>query len=240
MAISHSLSRRCAPTLPACARSCALTASICASSSSSAALLDLRDCVRSGAEHLLLPLELLQEVGLEIGARRDVGDLEQREQRRVMIGRRVLRGEVADAREQILEAHQRADALVQRMLVADHGDVDRLNRIAPFCGERVPVQAPSPAGAPRSPVEGVAAAPPAARCAASGPPLSMTSSARASRAGARQLRGHDRAHLGSASRPLRAMTRRTCSSSGQSTTSTRSTRASEPPRSSSSGTTSRP
>ena len=38
-------------------------------------------------QHLLLPLELLQEVGLEVGARRDVGDLEQRQQRGVMLGR---------------------------------------------------------------------------------------------------------------------------------------------------------
>ena len=77
--------------------------------------------MRSGDEQLLLPLELLQDVGLEVGARRDVGDLEQREQRRVMVGRAALRGEVLRAREQILEPHQRADALVQRMLVADHG-----------------------------------------------------------------------------------------------------------------------
>jgi hypothetical protein len=40
--------------------------------------------LRTGAQRrrrLLLPLELLQQVRLEIGARRDVGDLEQRQQR---------------------------------------------------------------------------------------------------------------------------------------------------------------
>ena len=35
-------------------------------------------------EQLLLPLELLQEIGLEIGARGDVGDLEQHGERGVM------------------------------------------------------------------------------------------------------------------------------------------------------------
>ena len=72
-------------------------------------------------EHGLLPLELLHEVGLQVGARRDVGDLEQRQERGVMIGRGFLRGEEARAREEILEAHQRADALVQRVLVPYHG-----------------------------------------------------------------------------------------------------------------------
>ena len=42
-----------------------------------------------------------------------------------MIGRGVLGREVVDAREQVLEPHQRADALVQRMLVADHGRSSR-------------------------------------------------------------------------------------------------------------------
>ena len=46
------------------------------------------------------------------------------------------------------------------------------------------------------------------------------------------------ARTSSSGSPLRCRTRRTCSSSGQSTTSTRATRARSPPRSSSSGTTS--
>ncbi len=66
----------------------------------------------------------------EIGARRDVGDLEQRQQRRVVrLGCR-LAGEKQRARIQALEPHQRADALVQRMLVADHA-CDRARR----CGD---------------------------------------------------------------------------------------------------------
>ena len=72
-------------------------------------------------EQLLLPLELLQEVGLEIGARGDVGDFEQHRERGVMIGSIGLRGEKLRAMIEILEPHQRADALVQRVLVADHG-----------------------------------------------------------------------------------------------------------------------
>ena len=46
-----------------------------------------RGIVAQRREQLLLPLELLQEVGLEIGARGDVGDLEQRGERRVMLRR---------------------------------------------------------------------------------------------------------------------------------------------------------
>ena len=96
-------------------------------------LLDLR-ILPQRPQHLLLPLELLQEIGLEIGARGDVGDLEQREQRRMMILRGILRGEVAGAREQVLEPHQRAHSLVQRMFVADHRHWSY--DCAPLSGER--------------------------------------------------------------------------------------------------------
>ena len=68
---------------------------------------------------LLLALEFLQ-VGLEIGAARDLHDLEQREQRDVMVVRLGARDEVARALEQVLEAQERADALVERVLVRDH------------------------------------------------------------------------------------------------------------------------
>ena len=44
-----------------------------------------RRIVAQRDEQLLLPLELLQDVGLQVGARRDVGDLEQRKQCRVVI-----------------------------------------------------------------------------------------------------------------------------------------------------------
>ena len=83
------------------------------------ALLDLR-VLPQRSQHLLLPLELLQQIGLQVGARRDVGDLEQREQCRMMILRGILRREVAGAREQVLEPHQRAYPFVERMFVADH------------------------------------------------------------------------------------------------------------------------
>jgi hypothetical protein len=76
-------------------------------------------------QQLPLPLELLQDVGLEIGARRDVGDLEQREQRGVVRLGCGLAGEKQRASIQALEPHQRADALVQRVLVADHGAIAR-------------------------------------------------------------------------------------------------------------------
>src|SRR5690349_7936587 len=72
------------------------------------------------AEQLFLALELLQHVSLQIGARRDVGNIEQRQQCSVMIRGGVLRREEARTGKQILEPHQRAYALVQRMLVANH------------------------------------------------------------------------------------------------------------------------
>ncbi len=61
-------------------------------------LVDLR-VLAQRRQHLLLPLELLQEVGLQVRARGDVRDLEQREQRAVVVLRRVLRREVAGPRE---------------------------------------------------------------------------------------------------------------------------------------------
>ena len=71
-------------------------------------------------QQLLLPLEFLQQLGLEVGARGDVRDLEQRDQRGLVLARLVAGGERGDARIEVLEPHERADALVQRMLVADH------------------------------------------------------------------------------------------------------------------------
>ena len=100
------------------------------------ALVDLR-VLAQRPQHLLLPLELLQQVGLQVRARGDVGDLEQREQRGVVILRRVLRREVAGAREQVLEPHQRAYPFVERMFVADHLGAFRCCAVcAPFSGER--------------------------------------------------------------------------------------------------------
>ena len=80
------------------------------------------DCgvVAQRSEDLLLPLELLQDVGLEIGARGDVGDLEQRQQRRVVVLLAAAGREILDPSIDVLEPHHRAYALVQRMFVADH------------------------------------------------------------------------------------------------------------------------
>ena len=96
-----------------------MTSSISASSASSVVALDRR-IVAQRREQLPLALEFLQDVGLEVRARGDVGDLEQREQRGVMVGGRLCGREEQRARVQILQAHQRADALVQRMFVTDH------------------------------------------------------------------------------------------------------------------------
>ena len=66
-------------------------------------------------------LELLEQVGLEVGARADVHDLEDRRQRVVVVDRRVALDQLAEAVEQMLEAQHRADALVERVLVDDQG-----------------------------------------------------------------------------------------------------------------------
>ena len=66
---------------------------------------------------MLLALELLQQVGLEIGASGDLQDLEQRQQRYMVIERVGARDEMARALEQILQAQQGPDALVERILV---------------------------------------------------------------------------------------------------------------------------
>ena len=71
-------------------------------------------------KQLALPFQLLQDVGLEVGARGDVHDLEQREKSRMVIGGRSLAGEEQGAAVQILQPHQRADALIERVLIPDH------------------------------------------------------------------------------------------------------------------------
>ena len=80
---------------------------------------DLR-VVAEGQQHLLLPLEFLQQVRLQVRAARHLQDLEQREQRDVVVERIGARDEVARALEQVLQAQQRADALVERVFVGDH------------------------------------------------------------------------------------------------------------------------
>ncbi len=69
---------------------------------------------------LLLALELLEQVRLEVGAAGDFHDLEEREERRVMLGRLRPIEEETRALEQVLEPEHRADALDERVLVSDH------------------------------------------------------------------------------------------------------------------------
>jgi hypothetical protein len=71
-------------------------------------------------QHLLLTLQLLQQVGFQIGAARHLEDLEQREQRHMVVMLVGARDEMARALEQVFEAQQRADALVERIFVGDH------------------------------------------------------------------------------------------------------------------------
>ena len=70
-------------------------------------------------QHLLLALQFLQQVGFEVRTPGDLEDLEQRQQRDVMVERVCARDEMARALEQILQAQQRPDALVERVLIRD-------------------------------------------------------------------------------------------------------------------------
>ena len=79
-------------------------------------------------QHLLLALEFLQQVGLEVGAPGDFQDLEQRQQRDVMIERIGARDEMTRTLEQILQAQQGPDALVKRVLIRDDGQTDPRRR----------------------------------------------------------------------------------------------------------------
>ena len=124
----------------------------------------------------------------------------------MVLGRFGLRGEELRALIEVLEPHQRADALVQRVLVADHGEratrsVTSMRYSASSrgakeracrCAHVHVVRAAAASGigdrAPRL----------AARSQRAAPALSRTSSARASRSARGELRRHDRAHFGSA------------------------------------------
>ena len=130
-------------------------------------LFDLR-IVLERRQHLLLTLEFLQDVGLQVRARRDVGDFEQRQQRGMMIGRRILRSEVGRAREQVFKPHQCADPFVQRVFVADHlGILRRGFQLtilrAVRCGFKQ-LSGCSPAGVPRVRGTSHRVAPPAVQC----------------------------------------------------------------------------
>jgi hypothetical protein len=64
-----------------------------------------------------VPFELFQDVGLEVGPRGDVHDLEHRCERVVMVDRIVALDEPGHAVEQVLQAKHRADAFVERIFV---------------------------------------------------------------------------------------------------------------------------
>jgi hypothetical protein len=117
--ISHSFSRRYWPILPVIGEQ------------RRGGLLDVAQHVRERIrgdvgvvakrqQHLLLALELLQQVGLQVGAPRHFEDLEDGQQRDVVIERVGAGNEMARALEQVLQAQQRPDAFIERILVADH------------------------------------------------------------------------------------------------------------------------
>jgi hypothetical protein len=72
-------------------------------------------------QDLLLPLQLLQQVRLEIGAACNLENLEQRQQRDVMVVLIRQADEMTRALEQVFKAQERADTLVEGVLVGDHG-----------------------------------------------------------------------------------------------------------------------
>jgi hypothetical protein len=73
--------------------------------------------VAEGQQDLALALEFLHQVELEVGAAGDIEDLEQRHQRDVVLLRVVRSDEVAGLVEQVLQAQQSANALVERIFV---------------------------------------------------------------------------------------------------------------------------
>ena len=79
-----------------------------------------RGVVLEWCKQLSLPFQLLQDVGLQIGASGDIDDLEQREKSRMVIGGRSLAGEEQRPAVEILQPHQRADAFIERVLIPDH------------------------------------------------------------------------------------------------------------------------
>ena len=76
-------------------------------------------------ERLTLPLEFLHQIGLQIRAARDFGDFEQRRQCDVMFPGVFLSQKEREALEQIFEAQQRPDSLVEGILVKDQAGSPR-------------------------------------------------------------------------------------------------------------------
>ena len=75
------------------------------------------------SEHGLLTVEFLQQIGLEVGACRHLGQLEQRQERGMMgVPQRRRRIDV-ETLEQVFQPQQGADALGERVFVIDHATV---------------------------------------------------------------------------------------------------------------------
>ena len=232
MLISHSLLASAAPALPASWLRRAKAPSILPITLVERAFGDRRVAAKAD-ELLAVLLELLEQVGLEVGARADVHDLEDRRQRVVVVDRRVALDQLAEAVEQVLEPQHRADALVERIFVEDQGGGDgkraearrppgnAVARIVPQRSGAAPIrfQARRSTVPPRA-VDLVRERDEAM------PSLWMTASAAARRAARGSPAGRSpTAHRRAPVQPERATTRSSCVASAQSTTQTRSTRA---------------
>jgi hypothetical protein len=79
-------------------------------------------------QRLTLTLEFLHQIRLQIGAARDFRYFEQRRERNVMLPCVFLGEEEREALEQILEAQQRADSLVEGILVKNQARSPRRGR----------------------------------------------------------------------------------------------------------------
>src|SRR5664279_2188761 len=186
--------------------------------------------------------ELFQQIGLQVGARADVHDLEDRRQRVVVIDRGVALDELAEAIEQMLEPQHGADAFVERVLVEDQGEVGSVSadtagpgpvtRFAAIVSQRF-----MPAGGCGLQAATVccqSASTSRPSCSRPTPSLSMTASAAARRA-SRVACCDKTARTALSVQPDRAMTRSICRTSAQSTSQTRSTRPRQRPDSTSRG-----
>ena len=69
---------------------------------------------------LTLAFEFLDEIHLQVGTTRRLKDLEQRDECRMVLELAVAFGKIGSLFEQILEAQQCTDALVERIFVGDH------------------------------------------------------------------------------------------------------------------------
>ena len=70
-------------------------------------------------ERLPLAFQFFHQIGLQIRAARDFGDFEERGQRDVMFSRVFLGQKEREALEQVFEAQQRSNSLVEGILVKD-------------------------------------------------------------------------------------------------------------------------